>query len=150
MKKNLFIITLKWGVILGLALSLIYFLRTLGDLEYLAINPILNMMQVLAFIATLLSGMKEYRHKLLDGSITFTKAFSSGVLIVFFSFLLVAVYLAFQHYYIKEIKFMSHCIDLGFGLLLAVFVSLYVYDGKKTEENNEKMIENENVENGEQ
>ena len=142
MKKNLFVITLKWGFILGLSLSLIYFLRTFGDLEYFAINPILNLMLFLAFVTTLLLGIKEYRNELLDGNIRFSKAFFSGILIVGFSFLIVAVYLIIQHHYIdKESKFLFPFLDLGFGFLLAVFVALYVYGEKKTKEDETQQSE---------
>ena len=133
MKKNLFTITLKWGVILGVALSLILFLRTFVDLEYLTINPILNMMQFVAFIAVLLLGMKEYRDKLLDGNITFPKALLSGILMIVFAFLLVIVYLTMQYSYMDNeiVTFYSFITMLAFGLLFAILVALYIYGEKK-------------------
>ena len=103
MKKNLLQITLKWGFILGLALSAIQFLRIFSDLEYFAtIGRILDLMQFVAFIGILLLGMKEYRDETLGGRIKFPRAFLSGALMAIVAFVVVILYLTIHYDYIDK------------------------------------------------
>ena len=165
MRKNLLTVTLIWGFILGLALSLIQFLRTFSDLEYFSINPILDLAQFLAFVGVLLLGMKEYRDKILGGFIKFFKVFFLGVLIVLISFVIVVIYFTIQHNDINKealnqfhqytnsfvAALNSSVFVLAFGFLFALFVALYVYKENKTDENADAMIDenkDEIIENG--
>jgi predicted membrane protein len=102
MKKNVFTIVLKWGFILGVVLSLIQFLRTFNHLEYFAIDPILNLMQFVSFIAILLLGMKEYRDDSLHNAVKFSKTFLLGASMVFIAFVLVVAYLIIHYNYIDK------------------------------------------------
>ena len=122
---------------------MIQFLRTFSDIEYFSINPILDLMQFLAFIGLLLLGMKEYRDQVQEGILTFPKALLLGVIMVLLSFVMVVTYFTIYYNFVDNettIKgipsFISAYYDslfvLFYGLLFAFCVALYVFRGKKT------------------
>lgn len=99
--KNSFTITLKWGALLGVALSLLQLAKVYSrGFDFYAFGPVINLFNVLIFIAILYLGIKEIKEECFDGVISFTKAFLQGTIMVFVAFLVVLFYLNIQYGYI--------------------------------------------------
>ncbi|MBP1673578.1 MAG: hypothetical protein H6Q25_1393 [Bacteroidetes bacterium] len=93
MKKQWTII-LKWGLILGVGLSIIQMARKFADgFDFYSFGPILDLINVLIFIVLIYAGTKEIKETIYDGIISFTKAFIKGVAIVVTAFIIVFIYL---------------------------------------------------------
>ncbi len=91
-------IILKWGLILGVALSIIQMARKFADgFDFYSFGPILDLLNVLLFIVIIYVGTKEIKETLYDGIISFSKAFIKGVAIVFTAFIIVFIYLNFHY-----------------------------------------------------
>jgi hypothetical protein len=97
MKKQWTII-LKWGLILGVALSIIQMARKFADgFDFYSFGPILDLINVLIFIVIIFAGTKEIKETIYDNVISFSKAFIKGVAIVFTAFIVVFIYLNFHY-----------------------------------------------------
>ena len=93
MKKQIAIL-LKWGAILGVALSFIQLVRKFSDsFDFYAFGPIIELLNALLFIGLIYVGIKEVRDDCMDQIISFSKAFVRGLLIVITAFVIVFVYL---------------------------------------------------------
>lgn len=93
MKKQWTVI-LKWGIILGVGLSIIQMARKFADgFDFYSFGPILDLINILIFIVLIYAGTKEIKETFYDGIISFTKAFVKGVAIVCTAFVIVFVYL---------------------------------------------------------
>ncbi|HPE41131.1 MAG TPA: DUF4199 domain-containing protein [Bacteroidales bacterium] len=93
MKKQIAIL-LKWGAILGVALSFIQLVRKFSDsFDFYAFGPIIELLNALLFIGLIYIGIKEVRDDCMDQIISFSKAFVRGLLIVITAFVIVFVYL---------------------------------------------------------
>lgn len=93
MKKQ-FTILLKWGAVLGVALSCIQLARKFSDtFDFYAFGPIIDMLNALLFVGVLYMGIKEIKNEIYDQVISFSKAFLQGLVIVFFAFFIVFIYL---------------------------------------------------------
>jgi hypothetical protein len=97
MKKTL-PITLKWGALLGIALSLLQLAKVYSkSFDFYAFGPVLDLLNALIFIAILYIGIKEIKEECFDGIITFSKAFLKGAIMVVVAFLIVFLYLNLQY-----------------------------------------------------
>lgn len=96
--KNSFTIALKWGALLGVALSLLQLAKVYSrDFDFYAFGPVITLFNVLLFIAILYLGIKEIKEDCYDGIISFAKAFLQGTIMVFVAFFVVLIYLNIQY-----------------------------------------------------
>ena len=97
MKKQIAIL-LKWGALLGVALSFVQLARKFSDsFDFYAFGPIIDLLNALLFIGALYMGIKEVKETCYDNVISFSKAFAKGILIVVTAFLIVFTYLNFHY-----------------------------------------------------
>lgn len=102
MRKTKFQIIIQWGALLGAGLSLIRLLNFLGrNIDY-NFGPVFDVLMVVAFVAALYCGIKEYREKCLDGIIRFPKAFIFGTGIVLIAFFVMLLYLLVHYSFIEK------------------------------------------------
>ena len=103
MSGSKFIITIKWGALLGAGLSLIklatYYAGTL-DAAY-PFGPISDLLMVAAFVFAIYMAIKEIRDNRQDGVIRFAPAFGYGVLVVFIAYAVMVGYLLVHYSYIE-------------------------------------------------
>lgn len=103
MSGSKFIITIKWGALLGAGLSLIklatYYAGTL-DADY-PFGPISDLLMVAAFVFAIYMAIKEIRDNRQDGVIRFAPAFGYGVLVVFIAYAVMVGYLLVHYSYIE-------------------------------------------------
>lgn len=97
MKKSITII-FKWGALLGIALSLLQLAKIHSkSFDFYAFGPVIDLFNMLIFIAVLYLGLKEIKEECFDGLISFSKAFFRGSLIVIIAFVVVFLYLNVQY-----------------------------------------------------
>ena len=103
MNRSKFIITIKWGALLGAGLSLIklmtYYAGTL-DADY-PFGPISDLLMVAAFVFAIYMAIKEVRDKVQDGVIRFAPAFGYGTLVVIIAYILMVGYLLCHYRFIE-------------------------------------------------
>lgn len=96
--KNSFTIALKWGALLGVALSLLQLAKVYSrGFDFYTFGPVITLFNVLIFIAILYLGIKEIKEECYDGIISFAKAFLQGTIMVFVAFFVVLIYLNIQY-----------------------------------------------------
>lgn len=104
MRESKFIITIKWGALLGAGLSLIklatYYAGTL-DAEY-PFGAISDLLMVAAFVFAIYMAIKEIRDDRQDGIIRFAPAFGYGVLVVFIAYAVMVGYLLVHYSHIEK------------------------------------------------
>lgn len=104
MGKSKFLITIKWGALLGAGLSLIklvtYLASTL-DSEY-PFGAISDLLMVAAFVFTIYMAIKEIRDKCQDGVIRFAPAFGYGIEVVIVAYIVMVGYLLVHYTYIDK------------------------------------------------
>jgi uncharacterized membrane protein len=104
MRESKFIITLKWGALLGAGLSLIklatYYAGTM-DADY-PFGPISDLLMVIAFVVAIYMAIKEIRDNRQDGVIRFAPAFGYGVLVVFIAYAVMVGYLLVHYTHIEK------------------------------------------------
>ena len=104
MSGSKFIITIKWGALLGAGLSLIklmtYYAGTL-DADY-PFGPISDLLMVAAFVFAIYMAIKEVRDKVQDGVIRFAPAFGYGTLVVIIAYILMVCYLLVHYTHIEK------------------------------------------------
>ncbi|MEG2070754.1 MAG: DUF4199 domain-containing protein, partial [Bacteroidales bacterium] len=73
MKKKLLLIVLKWGTLLGVALSVLEMVKMYArNIDYGA-SPVFDLISILLFIFFIYLGVKEFRNEVLGGYIRFPK-----------------------------------------------------------------------------
>ena len=145
-------ITFVTGILLGLAISFLEFVKFYAELlEYEPFHKIASIVLIILIVYVLYWGIKEIRDRFYEGNIKFSKAFFYGVGISFVSFTFVFLYLILHYKYIdvaglQKINernaafpplmnvtmaslFFSFSVFL-YGIFLNLFVSMYVYRRK--------------------
>jgi hypothetical protein len=93
MKKQ-YAILLKWGLLLGVSLSVIQLARKFSDgFDFYSFGPILDLINVLIFVVCIYLGIKEIKELFYENIISFSKAFIKGAAIVIVAFFIVFIYL---------------------------------------------------------
>ena len=104
MRESKFIITIKWGALLGAGLSLIklatYYAGTL-DADY-PFGAISDLLMVAAFVFAIYMAIKEIRDDRQDGVIRFAPAFGYGVSVVFIAYAVMVGYLLVHYTCIEK------------------------------------------------
>lgn len=93
MKKDKFVIILKWGALLGAGLSVIKLLGFFAEKMQYPFGPVNDLLMVVAIVACLFMAIREVRDKQQDGIIKFSKAFLLGCGIVFVGYFILCLYL---------------------------------------------------------
>ena len=102
MKKNLFLVALKWGAFLGAALAACELVKmTARDINYDA-GAVFSILLLIVIIVFLYAGIKEYRDDVTDGYIRFPKAFGVGAATVAVAFVVVFAYMLLHYQYIDK------------------------------------------------
>lgn len=102
MKKNLWLVALKWGAFLGAALAVCELVKMAArDINYDA-GAVFSILLLIVIIVFLYAGIKEYRDEVLDGYIRFPKAFGAGAAIIAVSFVVVFAYMMAHYQYIDK------------------------------------------------
>lgn len=93
MKKDKFVIILKWGALLGAGLSVIKLLGFFAEKLQYPFGPVNDLFMVVAIVACLFLAIREVRDKQQDGIIKFSKAFLLGCGIIFVGYIILSIYL---------------------------------------------------------
>ena len=93
MKKDKFVIILKWGALLGAGLSVIKLLGFFAEKMQYPFGPVNDLLMVVAIVACLFMAIREVRDKQQDGIIKFSKAFLLGCGIVFVGYFILCLYM---------------------------------------------------------
>ena len=102
MKKNLWLVALKWGAFLGAALAVCELVKMAArDINYDA-GAVFSILLLIVIIVFLYAGIKEYRDEELDGYIRFPKAFGAGAAVIVVSFVVVFAYMMVHYLYIDK------------------------------------------------
>ena len=102
MKKNLLLVALKWGALLGAALAVCELVKMAArDINYDA-GAVFSILLLIVIIVFLYAGIKEYRDEVLDGFIRFPKGFGAGAAIIAVSFVVVFAYMMVHYQYIDK------------------------------------------------
>lgn len=97
MKKNLFTIALKWGVLLGVTLAGCELVKMLArDINYDA-GAIFSILLLIVLILFLYGAAKEFRDDLQEGYIRFPKAFGVGAVTTVVAVVLVFAYMLLHY-----------------------------------------------------
>ena len=102
MKKNLLLIALKWGGLLGAALAACELVKMAArDINYDA-GAVFSILLLIVIIVFLYAGIKEYRDDLCEGYIRFPKAFGAGAVTVLVAFVVAFAYMLIHYQYIDK------------------------------------------------
>ena len=102
MKKNLWLVALKWGAFLGAALAVCELVKMAArDINYDA-GAVFSILLLIVIIVFLYAGIKEYRDEVLDGYIRFPKAFGAGAAVIVVSFVVVFAYMLIHYKFIDK------------------------------------------------
>ena len=147
--------SLKWGVLLGVALSFLELVRMFARM-YEYPNTVFDIVQIIIFIALLYLGQKDYKENLNGGYLSFAKAYGIGTIVTVTAILIYLCYLVL-HFSVIEVLPLQRVFDgkitnalaaallyslfpMLCGLFLNLFTAMYLY--KKKEENGKLKIEN--------
>ena len=147
--------SLKWGVLLGVALSFLELVRMFARM-YEYPNTVFDIVQIIIFIALLYLGQKDYKENLNGGYLSFAKAYGIGTIVTVVAILIYMCYLIF-HFSVIETLPLQRVFDgkitnalaaallyslfpMLCGLFLNLFTAMYLYkkkedDGKLKGEN---------------
>lgn len=101
--KNKFLLVLKWGALLGIALSVVEFVKSYSrNLNFTSYDQIFSISCLLITIFALYLAVKEIREANSDKLISYPKAFGFGVLTVIVAFFVLFFYLFLHYSYIDK------------------------------------------------
>lgn len=102
MKKSLFVVAVKWGALLGVALAGCKLLEMAAQNVNYDANAFFSILLLVVIIMLQYAGIKEYRDEVKDGYIRFPKAFAVGALTSVVAFVLMLCYMPIHYTYIDK------------------------------------------------
>ena len=137
--------SLKWGVLLGLALSFLELVRMFARI-YEYPSTVFDLVQIILFIALIFLAQKDYKENLNGGYLSFAKAYGIGTIVTVVAILIYMYYLIF-HFSVIETLPLQRVFDgkitnalaaamlfslfpLLCGLFLNLFTAMYLYKRK--------------------
>lgn len=137
--------SLKWGVLLGLALSFLELVRMFARI-YEYPSTVFDLVQIILFIALIFLAQKDYKENLNGGYLSFAKAYGIGTIVTVVAILIYMCYLIF-HFSVIETLPLQRVFDgkitnalaaamlfslfpLLCGLFLNLFTAMYLYKRK--------------------
>ena len=88
--------SLKWGVLLGVAISFLELVRMYARLYQYEARSIFDIVLIIIFIALLYLAQKDYKETLGGGYLSFAKAFGIGVIVTVTALLIYLCYMIFH------------------------------------------------------
>jgi hypothetical protein len=148
--------SLKWGVLLGVAISFLELVRMYARLYQYEARSIFDIVLIIIFIALLYLAQKDYKETLGGGYLSFAKAFGIGVIVTVTALLIYLCYMMF-HFSLIEPTAVQRIYEgkvtnvlaaamlyslpvLLYGLFFDLFTAMYLY--KKKEDENKLKTEN--------
>ncbi|MBO4481445.1 MAG: DUF4199 domain-containing protein [Bacteroidales bacterium] len=137
--------SLKWGVLLGLALSFLELVRMFARI-YEYPSTVFDLVQIILFIALIFLAQKDYKENPNGGYLSFAKAYGIGTIVTVVAILIYMCYLIF-HFSVIETLPLQRVFDgkitnalaaamlfslfpLLCGLFLNLFTAMYLYKRK--------------------
>ena len=138
--------SLKWGVLLGVAISFLELVRMYARLYQYEARSIFDIVLIIIFIALLYLAQKDYKETLGGGYLSFAKAFGIGVIVTVTALLIYLCYMMF-HFSLIEPTAVQRIYEgkvtnvlaaamlyslpvLLYGLFFDLFTAMYLYKKK--------------------
>ena len=139
--------SLKWGVLLGVAISFLELVRMYARLYQYEARSIFDIVLIIIFIALLYLAQKDYKETLGGGYLSFAKAFGIGVIVTVTALLIYLCYMVF-HFSLIEPTAVQRIYEgkvtnvlaaamlyslpvLLYGLFFDLFTAMYLYKKKE-------------------
>lgn len=139
--------SLKWGVLLGVAISFLELVRMYARLYQYEARSIFDIVLIIIFIALLYLAQKDYKETLGGGYLSFAKAFGIGVIVTVTALLIYLCYMMF-HFSLIEPTAVQRIYEgkvtnvlaaamlyslpvLLYGLFFDLFTAMYLYKKKE-------------------
>ena len=139
--------SLKWGVLLGVAISFLELVRMYARLYQYEARSIFDIVLIIIFIALLYLAQKDYKETLGGGYLSFAKAFGIGVIVTVTALLIYLCYMVF-HFSLIELTAVQRIYEgkvtnvlaaamlyslpvLLYGLFFDLFTAMYLYKKKE-------------------
>ena len=139
--------SLKWGVLLGVAISFLELVRMYARLYQYEARSIVDIVLIIIFIALLYLAQKDYKETLGGGYLSFAKAFGIGVIVTVTALLIYLCYMMF-HFSLIEPTAVQRIYEgkvtnvlaaamlyslpvLLYGLFFDLFTAMYLYKKKE-------------------
>ena len=139
--------SLKWGVLLGVAISFLELVRMYARLYQYEARSIFDIVLIIIFIALLYLSQKDYKENIGGGYLSFAKAFGIGVIVTVTALLIYLCYMMF-HFSLIEPTAVQRIYEgkvtnvlaaamlyslpvLLYGLFFDLFTAMYLYKKKE-------------------
>ena len=139
--------SLKWGVLLGVAISFLELVRMYARLYQYEARSIFDIVLIIIFIALLYLAQKDYKETLGGGYLSFAKAFGIGVIVTVTALLIYLCYMMF-HFSLIEPTAVQRIYEgkvtnvlaaamlyslpvLLYGLFFDLYTAMYLYKKKE-------------------
>lgn len=139
--------SLKWGFLLGVAISFLELVRMYARLYQYEARSIFDIVLIIIFIALLYLAQKDYKETLGGGYLSFAKAFGIGVIVTVTALLIYLCYMMF-HFSLIEPTAVQRIYEgkvtnvlaaamlyslpvLLYGLFFDLFTAMYLYKKKE-------------------